>query len=461
MPRRALLSQASGAPSGDPPAAANTSWGFNMAQVVMSNPSQIYEDLAVLANVFRDNTTGGTVDSDGYPATGATQLAIYPKDKLEIGVPYTITHTGSGTPASGTTITFAAEDTQRNINFSGDCPNLSIKRAGAGKYTSTFSERANYAHTLRFMQPLNITRLTSEGDNYQDSNPYVRETVGANNTFYNRTLTPALIREICDDHSCNAWICIHHLMGTANIEAFADAFIGFTGTLYVEHSNEVWNSDFTTYQYATTQVGSYTGPGDAQNVQAWHADRTDEIGEVFKTRLSGVDVKVVWASQHANPFYIQNSLQYAQRPLSYIDGTCTAPYIGQAWATTQTLGSLSGLSDQDVADAVLNDFSTNIAPNIDTWKAAADARGWDYYAYEGGPSLYNADSAVRTEMIARLQATEFQDVYTAYLNYWATATNNALFMLYRDIGNDVFGHIAAEKLTGAPRWQTYVNRMNP
>ena len=249
-------------------------------------------------------------------------------------------------------------------------------------------------------------------------------------------------------------------MGTANIEAFADAFIGFDKTLYVEHSNEVWNSDFSQYHYAATQVGTYTGPGDAQNIQAWHADRTDEIGEIFKSRLPGLAVKIVWGCQNDNPFFIQNSLSYCKRPLTYIDATATAPYIGQRWANTQTVASLAALTDQQVADAVLNDFNVNVAPKVATWKSEADLRGWEYYAYEGGTSLATSDGTLADAFEARLATPEFQAVYEAYLDYWVETTGGSLFLLYRDVGRDVFGHIEAEKLAGQPRWDTFVNRMS-
>jgi hypothetical protein len=377
-------------------------------------------------------------------------IKTFPQQKLYLG-DYDITFTGSGSGPS--VMTVAEGDDQKTLNFTGQInDDLEIKRAGAGTYTPTFTFRANRARCLRFMNTWR-TNFSS----YDSDNMWVRIETGASNYFYHILATPQEVRQICEDHSCDAWICIHHLATTQNITEIFNAFIGFPYHLYFEHSNEVWNSSFPQYSYALTQIGPYAGPGPAQNVQAWHADRVDEIAELAKSILDPNDVTAVWCSQMAVPNFISNSLSYSLRPLSYIDAAGIGAYFGGVWSRAQSAAAILASSYATIATEAEADFDTRVKPLIQTWIGESAGQGWQLLGYEGGAHLDHGDETAQQHLLLAAQASEMGPVYDAFLDYWATEVKD-LLNIYRDVGAETFGHLQHEQDAPSPRWQSYLDR---
>ena len=417
-----------------------------------------------MAAFYRDNTTGGTIDpATGEPTSGQTKMNIkvYPGLKLNEGT-YDIDHSGSGSAPA--TIDFDGASDQPVINFNGEITNLSIRQQGApgqGTYFETFSSRCNSVKWLRFM---NAGRVNEP--EFDSGNLWIREVVGANNTFYHPLLTPAQIRQICDDHDCSPWLSTHHLMSNANVQAFASAFAGFTKPIVIEHSNEIWNSGFPQHNYAKTQTGPYDAiySGQTQNIQAWHADKTDEIGETWKTTLSGQDVRVVWGSQLATPNFIVNSIDRSFRALSYIDAAAGAPYVGGPWAgsLSRTLAEVNGMTDAQIVQQARDDFNNRVKALVTTWIDEADTRGWDFYLYEFGSHLAaHKNHADRDDIDARFitasQSAEMGDFYQNEYLPWLRDNVDSVMMLYRDVGTDAWGHWQHEQGPASDRASAWLS----
>lgn len=386
---------------------------------------------------------------------------VYPDQKLNVGV-YDITHTGSGSAPS--TVEFTLASNQPQINFTDEIRDLEIRQQGAagqGTYFDSFSARCNSVGWLRFMNPGRINNVE-----FDPSNPWVRLVAGASFDFSHPLLTPSGLhsyRQICDDHNCNAWINTHHLMTTANLEAFADAFVGWDKKLIVEHSNEVWNSGFPQHSYSKTQLAAYTQTGETQNIQAWHADQTDIVGELFKTRLPGVDVRVVWASQLATPNFIVNSITRAIRPLTFIDGASGAPYVGGPWAgsLSRTLAEVTGMNDAEIVQKVREDFDNRVKALVLQWKSESQLRNWEFWLYEMGSHLSahknNPEKdGINARFITASQSTEMGDFYENEYLPWLRDNVNSIMMLYRDVGADAWGHWQHEQDAASPRASSWL-----
>ena len=428
--------------------------GFNEANTKYWNVSRAWIDLGKTASPYYGNSSGSVIDeATGDMVSGSTAVNINRAggEKLEEGT-YVVSHTGSGSGPSSFTVSNG--DGAVNLNFSGEINDLSIKRASETEtYTASFTARAQKSKCIRWMDAWDTN--VSE---YDSDNPYVRRIVAPSNTFFHKLITPADIRAEADAHNHDVWLTFHHLASDANITAALNEFTDFSGRVYVEHSNEVWNSSFPQYTYALGQSNAYAGPGDAQNVQAWHGDRTDEIGELAKATLPGCIV--VWGTQMAVPNFI-NSLQYSTRALSYIDAVAIAPYFGGVWSRAQSSAAIAAMTNAEIADEAENDFNTRVKPLIQSWITNAATRSWLLLGYEGGAHLDHASSTTEAILQTASQAAEMGPVYDAYLTYWHEQVGT-LLCLFESVGDNVWGHkqYELEADSASPRWQQYLNRFN-
>jgi hypothetical protein len=229
-------------------------------------------------------------------------------------------------------------------------------------------------------------------------------------------------------------------------------------TIYVEYSNEVWNSGFSQSTYNKTQAVNEvfnnpagelnydkkpvdkSKPG-SSNPQAntWgdrrHARRTKQISDLFKaTFVAGgkpnpinTRVRVVLGGQVALLSRFDNELTYLNKfygsPKTYLWGIGVAPYFNagstanQSGATkAQILSALSKSVDNYVNGSVLS-----------TAFQKASAYGIKLLAYEGGPDTFGAAN-VAAKRAAQLDP-QMQTILVKYLTNWY-AKGGDLFNFY-------------------------------
>jgi hypothetical protein len=295
-----------------------------------------------------------------------------------------------------------------------------------------FAERLRAYSVLRFMDwgKANGSTVT----NWSQRTPMGNSTWGA---AYG---APAEVMvALANRVNAHPWFNIPHQADDTYSKNFAqlvkgrlDAALG----VYVEYSNEVWNSMFAQYGYSVAQ-GQLQAPA-IDNTQ-YYALRSRGVGQQFKAVLGGPRTVAVLGGQAVNAWTATWGLDYLKArfgaALTGIDAIAIAPYFAvmpdPVAASTYTAMSL---------DAFFNYVSTQVIPQTtsDTakYRAAAGAYGVHLIAYEGGQhvvgilSAQNID-ALSTQFDAFNRDPRIKDLYLTYLAGWKQA-GGELFVHFND-----------------------------
>jgi hypothetical protein len=156
--------------------------------------------------------------------------------------------------------------------------------------------------------------------------------------------------------------------------------------IYLEHSNEVWNSVFPgQFQYALQKakdLGLLKGGSDFDGLVNYHAQRSAEIvkiwHEVFNDRERLIGVFGVGGPKS---WMIGKGMGHLRSigMDSWIDVAAIAPYVGAG----------KSFSSVDGAIQVLRDGLPGFKNDVAECKKAADDNGLRLIAYEGGSHLWN------------------------------------------------------------------------
>lgn len=232
--------------------------------------------------------------------------------------------------------------------------------------------------------------------------------------------------------------------------------------VYVELSNEVWNTGFSQYKYAAAQ-GQATWPNAGASAgdynRSWFGMRTAQMCDIWKS-VWGTDysrVVCVLGAQAANPQTATQSLKcplwtgsgHAPCSAHAINAVAIAPYFFNFQAPVSWLSLADGgvanifqqLNKGGMLAATLDGGSTSgDMARVSGWEAAYKTALAPYklpfVAYEGGQSLVAVSSADNTQL-AKVYAQANRDsrmgaAYTTALDEWK-ANGGEVYVLYDDI----------------------------
>jgi hypothetical protein len=292
--------------------------------------------------------------------------------------------------------------------------------------------------------------------------------------------------------SADAWMNVPAMADDNFIRqmaTLAHSQLGNTQKIYVELSNEVWNSSFSQFSYAVSQGKSLwptrsSGRGDYEFNREWFGMRTAQACDIWRSvwrsdpRLVCVlGAQAAWSFSATEALKCPYWTQGAPCSGHAIDAVAVGPYMGgavpSAW-TSQPDGGLANLfqslySQNDptipaggfmAQDAAwLRDFITSLAP----YKLPL-------LAYEGGQTFANGSTdALNVLYMAANRDPRMGQAYTRYFQQWKTG-GGQLFMHYCDVGvESKYGSWGALEsimqtttpLSGAPpKWQAIQNFMS-
>lgn len=232
--------------------------------------------------------------------------------------------------------------------------------------------------------------------------------------------------------------------------------------VYVEYSNEVWNSSFPQYRYAASQGQGLwpTRPGGNGGYE-WNRNfygmRTAQVCDLWKA-VWGKDSGRVICVLGAQAAWSASALESLQCPYWSQGTPCSrhgigavaiAPYLGGQVPSAWTSHSDGGLSDLFKSINSQNDGS------IPKGGFLAQAAAWeqDYIArismpyklpiiaYEGGQTFANGSTTALDGLyVAANVDPRMGQAYTRYFQQWK-ALGGELFMHYNDVG--VGGHFGS------------------
>lgn len=427
-------------PDPDPPTAQG-SIGINLNGSEWWQPGRMFEDAARTATFWYRDGEGSFDWETGLPASGSVQMAtrFQPGEVWPRGT-YTIDHDAESGPLQF----FVGDQTgQQHHRFQGAMTRFHVQRdAATGEYTPTFEERASAAGCLRFMD-----LWRTNFPDFQQQHPWTRK-FAPRNVFAFRLVNPWEIVDISNDFSVDVWVCVHHKATEAHWEELARILSRCWGNVYVEHSNELWNTSFPQFRYLRNSLpdGSPYGA-----ILAEHLRKTNLIGQVM--RPASPKIKVLAGMQFWNEYSWINANKFYPDAmgLDHIDGICVAPYIGGRFARKTGKDQLLAMSDANIMAAVREDFET-AQRQIDRWKQF----GFELYGYEGGTHLEHGDDGPADERLKQFaNSDKAAELEAEFLRYWRDNVGNTL-CVFKDVGDDAWGYKPYEMHAGHPRYHEWL-----
>jgi hypothetical protein len=232
---------------------------------------------------------------------------------------------------------------------------------------------------------------------------------------------------LCNELKADPWFCMPHQADDDYVRAFAEKVrsqLHADATIYIEESNETWNSAFKQWRWYEDQSKA-RGDKNAHDLKAQRMARTFRIWE----DVLGADRVVrVLAGQSANDWHAS---QLAQRlGKGGFDAVSCAAYIGL---------SAKDVPDDADADALIALLRDKLRKKeIGRWRdhaKIANQYGVPLIAYEGGQHLTPGGKDVAWyDAYARAQrSAAMYDLYRELLRGWRDA-GGSLMVAYYDIG---------------------------
>jgi hypothetical protein len=295
-----------------------------------------------------------------------------------------------------------------------------------------FANRLRGYSTLRFMDWMHTNNSSTRAWSRRTPMPY--------STWATPTGAPIEVMvALANLVGAHPWFTIPHQADDSYIENFAAAVgssLDPNLRVYAEHSNEVWNSQFSQYRYAVEQGKAQTPSID--NMQ-YHALRSRAIGKIFKRVLGESRVTTVLGAQAASTWTATHGLEHLRSRFAAdlgIDAVAIAPYFGVSLNSTET-----GPYEKMELDDLFPRMAQTLAQS-EKWVAAyrdkvANAYKVRLVAYEGGQHMIGIRGGENNEALNKLfddfnRDARIKDMYLEYLQAWKR-NGGELFVHYNDV----------------------------
>ncbi|NBO63269.1 MAG: right-handed parallel beta-helix repeat-containing protein [Acidobacteria bacterium] len=274
--------------------------------------------------------------------------------------------------------------------------------------------------------------------------------------------------DLANQANVEPWFTLPHRASDSYVDQFAQLVLQRLAPqrqVYIEYSNEVWNSAFPQGGEVEAKGALLFGNSGDPFIRRLNAHglRTAQICHIFKTRfgIQADRVTCVLGAQAANSFTTTEAadcplaVQSGQRTTpcrTDIDAVAIAPYFGnyldlpvntnelQNWSVNTLFNEIRlGGQLQDLYPNVATPCSENwppqqtgscsisalqeIVPWISAHSQEANSRNLRLLAYEGGQHLVGVFGAQDNQAVSNLfveanRSPLMADVYTTYLNSW-------------------------------------------
>jgi Ca2+-binding RTX toxin-like protein len=336
-------------------------------------------------------------------------------------------------------------------------------------FNPAFIEKIDPFSTLRFMDWMETNNSTQK--EWQN-----RPTL--NTSSWAKTGVPVEIMvELANQTDSNPWFTMPHQATDEYIREFANyvkANLEPGLKVYVEYSNEVWNSQFQQYHWVSQQYG---------HAQDGYSQRLTEVIGIWDEVFSDNPEVVIGVAsgQAANSWVLNRILQFAwdanpKSPQEYgIDAIAIAPYFGnnlldtpekvetiKSWLEQEPDGGVTKLFDELTNGSLTGKSALEyVADSIIPHQEIAEKYGLDLLAYEGGQHLVSSDDAELTELFIKANRDpRMGELYEQYLTQWYQLGGDT-FVNFTDIGSPSkwgsWGALESVYDSGSPKYDALVN----
>lgn len=290
-----------------------------------------------------------------------------------------------------------------------------------------------------------------------------------------------VVMQACNAVGADCWVNVPHMASNdyiTQMATLAHTTLGTSQKVYIEFSNEVWNTVYPQNAYAASQAQEMW-PGSSNGWSSWYGMRAAQTCDMFKSAwgADGGRVVCVMGAFTLNPGYATQALNCplwtgaGNAPCSGhgIGAVAIAPYFHINTPSSLTQEPDGGLS------TLFSSMNNTSLPQLSAAQLAVKSAIAPYnlplITYEAGQTLegfptYQNGSAMVNSFIAANRDPRMGTVYTNFLNQWK-ANGGGTVVIFGDIyAPSQYGEWGALEsymdtvypLTAAPpKWQAIQN----
>ena len=239
--------------------------------------------------------------------------------------------------------------------------------------------------------------------------------------------------------NADPWLCLPHKADDEYVRQFAALVkkeLNPKLKIYVEYSNETWNTIFDQARYCKDKgmaLGLSNNEYEAQ--LRYSAQRSQEIFKIFEKEFGGKDRLVrVLAAHGANPWTGTTVMDWKT---GTADAIAIAPYFGNAYGDPKTADKTADMSLEELLDGCKKMIADNKKTNT-TYAAEAKKRGLKLMAYESGQHLVGYGGAENNEKLMKLfhdanRHPKMKELYLDDLKNWQEV-GGSTFCVFSSVG---------------------------
>lgn len=435
--------------------------GMNLADVTYYSRAWVFTDLMLQSDAWRDDGRGYIFKSGQAPpgqyictwaGTGSVRFSGDASANSGIG--------------NSATVTVSAGDEGINMQKVGDVTDVSLIRVEHEMRTSPFQpeylDRLRPFKVLRFMDWANT-------NNSSDSRWLHRTRKGITTQAGKNGVAIEYMIQLSNELEADPWFCMPHLADSDYIRSYAELVrdrLHPDAKIYIEYSNEVWNSQFGQHDHMRKLAGNKDSYSDGF-FDAW-AERCRNTFRIWQdvfgedkdrlVRVAAVHLQNPWVAKQLLP-----------RLNGEFDAIAPAAYFGITRDQTKTLSAAT------TADDLLNLCEKNIREDNQKWfHAHGDfAKQWSdklgrpirLIAYEAGQHLSaNGDENVPyyDALIAAQSNPRMYILYLMNMRAFERAGGD-LFVAFNDVGAPgrygSWGHLEyqTQPIENAPKYKALID----
>ena len=255
-------------------------------------------------------------------------------------------------------------------------------------------------------------------------------------TFSEKGIALELMIDLCNRLKADPWFCMPHLADDAYVRSFAQMVLqrlDHQRNVYIEYSNEVWNSQFPQTRY-TWEKAKEVGLGPKERPWEgggmYYAKRSVEIFKIWEEVFRGHERLVrVLAWQSGNTWWMERIVLPYQDAYQHADALAIAPYIALNVPLEGKNLTAEEVSKWNVEQS-LDYLETHSLPEairaIQSTEEVARKYGLKLLAYEGGQHMVGVGGGENNDTMTRLfhaanAHPRMGQIYDTYYKAWAEA----------------------------------------
>ena len=267
-------------------------------------------------------------------------------------------------------------------------------------------------------------------------------------TFTEKGVAPEVMIDLCNRLQIDPWFCMPHRADDDYVRRFAQLVqkqLDPSLRVYLEYSNEVWNSQFEQTRYSwekakELQLGPAERPWEGGGL--YYAQRSVEIFKIWEDVFGGSDRLVrVLAWQSGNTWWMTRIILPHQDAFRHADALAIAPYISMNVpldGKELTAGEVATWSVDQALDYLEQKSLPRSIKAIRATKEVADQFGLALLAYEGGQHMVGVGGGENNEQMTKLfhdcnTHPRMGEIYRKYFSAW-TQSGGDLFCYFASVG---------------------------